>query len=77
MYPLRIASPSVRKTVSVAPDETPKQTLDQHNVAYEKAQIMLNGLILTAADMNSLYTALGLTETGGTLSVTAKMDNSL
>lgn len=49
-----------RKTIIVPDDKTPKQLLDENNVSYKTAQVMLDGVAMDTKSMNSTLADLGL-----------------
>lgn len=54
---------STSRTTIIAPDsKTPKQILDENNIKFQTSQILLDGVALTVAELNTSMKDLGVVE---------------
>jgi hypothetical protein len=70
-----LATPDGRKTALVDDNTSIKDVLNNNGVVYTKATLMLDGVILGAADINKTLAQMNVTS-DCTISVTIKMDNA-
>lgn len=75
MVKVNISTIDERKSVIVDEGMSPKQVLDQEGINYQRATLMLDGLVLDAGTANKSIAALGINEECA-LAVSIKMDNA-
>lgn len=75
MVKVNISTIDERKSVIVDEGMSPKQVLDQENINYQRATLMLDGLVLDAGTANKSLASLGI-NVECALAVSIKMDNA-
>ena len=75
MTKVTLAAPDTRKTIIVANNKSPKEILEENDVNFTRASVIIDGCILTPAQLRQSLTELGATETC-TIAVCVKMDNA-
>lgn len=75
MTKVTIAAPDNRKTVMVSDDKSVKDILDENGINYSRASVIVDGCMLTPAQLRQTLTELGATGTC-TIAVCVKLDNA-
>lgn len=75
MIRLTIASTDSRSTDIIDEALTPKQALENANINYTRATVILDGCAMTPEKMNKSFRELGVQEEA-TLAICVKLDNA-
>lgn len=75
MLQIKVGTNTSRQTLIVPESDTPKDVLEKADVDYSIATIHLDGSVLSASEMNTSLSDLGITESAQLIAV-VKQENA-
>lgn len=69
MIKVTIGTTTSRKQVVVEPTKTPKDVLNENDIAFDVAVIHMDGVPLSVSELNKSFEALGVTESATLVAV--------